>query len=170
MKYTARENAAVRDTVMDRMTAELEKVGGQSMPLYSFINARTELSSDWYAFLHPLPGASNTITVPLDSNIFPYFARTGKTVICSIGLYTVVKAGASVSLTVSCRLDGELTAFDANLPADLGNGLFALTIAMPGTLYLTDIDDGILLITSETAFQPQDLADLIMTVQYRIEP
>ncbi|NLO35835.1 MAG: hypothetical protein GX112_05705, partial [Clostridiaceae bacterium] len=168
LKYTAREQAAAREAVMERMTAELAKVAGQAMPLYSFINVRTELSGEWASLLHPQPGASHAVTVPLDSNLFPYLARTSQTVIRQIGLYSVIKTGAGIPWTVSCRQGGELVVFDASLPVNRGSGLFEQTVTLPDNTCLDDIDEGKLQISSDTPIQPQDLADLIVTVQVRI--
>jgi len=168
LKYTAREQAAAREAVMERMTAELAKVADQAMPLYSFINVRTELSGEWASLLHPQPGAGHIITVPLDSNLFPYLARTSQTVIGQIGLYSIVKTGAGIPWTVSCRQGGEPVSFDASLPVNRGSGLYEQTVNLPDNTCLDDIDEGKLQIWSDTPIQPQDLADLIVTVQVRI--
>jgi len=54
------------------------------------------------------------------------------------------------------------------LPVNRGSGLYEQTVILPDNTCLDDIDEGKLQIRSDTPIQPQDLADLIVTVQVRI--
>ena len=91
-----------------------------------------------------------------------------QTVIGQISLYSVVKTGAGIPWTVSCRQGGEPVTLDASLPVNRGSGLYEQTVILPDNTCLDDIDEGKLQIWSDTPIQPQDLADLIVTVQVRI--
>jgi hypothetical protein len=166
VKYTARENGAVKNDVMTKMNEELQKIAS-SMPLYSCISARNELSGQWYLFQNPQPGTNNTLEIPLTCNTFPYFARSATNIVIkSIGLHAKMKATLDKVFELSYKKSGVLVKQDVTLPYVAGKPLLEKTVSITGTLNLADIDDGLITVTAKSVIPAKDLEDFILTVQY----
>lgn len=168
MKYTAREDTNSKEAVIKNIQDELEKISS-SMPLYSYINVRNELPSQWYSFLNPLPDTDSTLEIPINKSIFPYFARVNNIVITNIGLHATKNTKSEMTFTLSYSKSGllqEQAGSCTELPTQ--SKLIHTFNVTTDPLKLADIDDGLLNLVLNTG-NAKDLDNFILTVQYYIE-
>lgn len=169
MKYTARENSAVKDALITAMKNELQKITGTTMTLYTYISARNEFLGEWYSFCHPQTGSSATLNIPLGSSAFPFVARSNKINIKSIGLHARINTDKDVVFELQFHKNGTVVKQDVTLPFVPGKPLMENDVDISDNLYLA-IPEGILFkLTLKSAIPAENLKDFILTVQYVIE-
>lgn len=75
VKYTSREDAgSFAQSAKDHLKNDVLAQTGSALPLQRMFDLMHEFPTEWYAFLHPAPGAQETLSLAIKRQNFPYLA------------------------------------------------------------------------------------------------
>jgi|GEM_PF-3012843 len=167
MKYTSRDNPAVKNDVVTKINEELVNTAS-TMPLMSFVSCRNELPSEWYGFLHPQEGNDNIMDIPLNRNFFHYIARDRRIKIKSIRVHAAFKSDEPQNITLVYKKGDVVNEIEKDLIKLPGDVLHSAEIPIQGDLFFDELDSKAFNISIEE-MDEGDINDLILSMEYMIE-
>ena len=172
MRYTAREDAG---QFKDAAVAHLQTVLQNSAPslrLRRMFDLRREFATEWYAFLHPAPGAHKTLRIQLTRDHFPALWREGVIQVEALSIAAQTASSEEMKVQVHPPL-GDQPADQLTLAApSAAQGFRTVTRKNIGELLDTATPWQIRLRNSALQFddlQPDDIEECFLVVEYTLQ-